>query len=122
APRSKRCRVARNERSGAVQGALKARSPHERNERQYPGNSGQTAARTPQLPGNCAGQAGRQRPHSEPTPLASSAAPASPDFSGWNWVAHSAPHSTAAANAPPWTAVATSAPSTTGGAAYECTK
>src|SRR5262249_6205409 len=32
------------------------------------------------------------------TQLASSAAPASPDFSGWNWVAHSAPFSTAATN------------------------
>ena len=33
--------------------------------------------------------------------LASSAAPASPDFSGWNWVAHSGPFSTTAMNGSP---------------------
>src|SRR5262249_60920139 len=40
--------------------------------------------------------------------LASSAAPASPDFSGWNWVAHSGPFSTAATNGSPWVAQVTS--------------
>lgn len=46
----------------------------------------------------------RQR---EPTQLASKAAPASPDFSGWNWVALSGPFSTAATNGPPWSAQVT---------------
>ena len=32
------------------------------------------------------------------TQLSSSEAPASPDFSGWNWVAESGPFSTAATN------------------------
>ncbi len=35
------------------------------------------------------------------TQLRSSRAPASPDFSGWNWVAHSGPFSTAATNRSP---------------------
>ena len=39
--------------------------------------------------------------HSVPSQLASSAAPASPDFSGWNWVADSTPCSAAAANRSP---------------------
>ena len=43
------------------------------------------------------------------TQLRSSAAPASPDFSGWNWVAHSGPFSTAATNrSPPCSAQVTS--------------
>ncbi len=36
--------------------------------------------------------------------LDSRVAPASPDFSGWNWVAASSPSSTAAANGSPWVA------------------
>ena len=40
----------------------------------------------------------RRRPS---TQLRSSRAPASPDFSGWNWVAHSGPFSTAATNRSP---------------------
>ena len=40
--------------------------------------------------------------YSVATQLASSWAPASPDFSGWNWVAHSGPFSTAATNGVPW--------------------
>src|SRR5699024_6035185 len=39
------------------------------------------------------GERGRVR-----SQLDSSAAPASPDFSGWNWVAHRAPFSTVAMN------------------------
>ncbi|OLT22254.1 hypothetical protein BJF78_07565 [Pseudonocardia sp. CNS-139] len=35
-------------------------------------------------------------------------APASPDFSGWNWVAASAPFSTAATKSSPWCAQVTS--------------
>ena len=46
------------------------------------------------------GQQGEPR-HSVPRQLASSAAPASPDFSGWNWVADSVPRSAAAANRSP---------------------
>src|SRR5690606_15386709 len=43
------------------------------------------------------------------TQLRSSAAPASPDFSGWNWVAQSGPFSTAATNrSPPCSAHVTS--------------
>ena len=43
------------------------------------------------------------------TQLRSSAAPASPDFSGWNWVADSGPFSTAATNrSPPCSAQVTS--------------
>src|SRR5262249_14091681 len=38
---------------------------------------------------------------SDPTQLRSSTAPASPDFSGWNWVALSGPFSTAATNRSP---------------------
>ncbi len=34
--------------------------------------------------------------------LVRSWAPASPDFSGWNWVAHRAPFSTAATKGLPW--------------------
>ena len=45
-----------------------------------------------------------------PSQLRSSAAPASPDFSGWNWVAASGPVSTAATNGPPWTVVVTQPP------------
>src|SRR5262249_55006104 len=41
---------------------------------------------------------------SVPSPFVSSAAPAAPDFSGWNWVAVSGPFSTAARNGPPWLA------------------
>ena len=58
------------------------------------------------------------------TQLASSVAPASPLFSGWNWVAASAPSSTAARNGTLWVAQVSSAagsPSHTC-AAYECTK
>ena len=40
--------------------------------------------------------------------LRSSSAPASPDFSGWNWVAHSGPFSTAATNGSPCSAQVTS--------------
>jgi hypothetical protein len=43
-----------------------------------------------------------------PSQLASSAVPTSPDFSGWNWVAHSGPFSTAAMNRSPWQAQLTS--------------
>ena len=39
--------------------------------------------------------------HSVPTQVASRWAPASPDFSGWNWVADSAPRSMAATNGTP---------------------
>src|SRR5262249_60803913 len=53
------------------------------------------------------GQQG-QRHRSTPSQLASSAAPASPDFSGWNWVAHSGPFSPAATNGSPWVAQVTS--------------
>ena len=42
--------------------------------------------------------------------LASRAAPGSPDFSGWNWVAASAPCSTAAANGSPCSAQETKRP------------
>lgn len=45
---------------------------------------------------------------SEPTQFSSSCAPASPDFSGWNWVAESGPFSTAATNREPWVAHVTS--------------
>jgi hypothetical protein len=41
--------------------------------------------------------------------LLSSVAPASPDFSGWNWVAQSGPFSTAATNrSPPCSLLVTS--------------
>jgi hypothetical protein len=40
--------------------------------------------------------------------LRNSCAPASPDFSGWNWVAHSGPFSTAATNGSPCSAQVTS--------------
>ncbi len=56
APRPKRCRVARNERSGAVRAASKVRSPRERSERQYPGNSGHSGVLRPLLAGSCADQ------------------------------------------------------------------
>ncbi len=46
----------------------------------------------------------RQAHRSISSQLASSAEPASPDFSGWNWVAHSGPFSTAATNGSPWVA------------------
>ena len=39
--------------------------------------------------------------------MRSSAAPASPDFSGWNWVADSEPRSTAATNGTSWVQVVT---------------
>ncbi len=39
--------------------------------------------------------------------LVRSWAPASPDFSGWNWVAHRAPFSTAATKRSPWVAQVT---------------
>src|SRR5690606_3735269 len=39
------------------------------------------------------------------TQLRSNRNPASPDFSGWNWVAEMGPASTAATNSPPWTLV-----------------
>src|SRR4029079_15329738 len=52
--------------------------------------------------------------------LRSSAAPASPDFSGWNWRGHSGPRSTAATNDSPCSAVVTR-PSVAV-AAYEWTK
>lgn len=42
--------------------------------------------------------------HSESTQFFNSAAPASPDFSGWNWVADNGPFSTAARKSPPWSA------------------
>src|SRR6202012_3062290 len=41
--------------------------------------------------------------------LDSRVAPASPDFSGWNWVEDSRPSSTAAANGSPWVAQVTRA-------------
>ena len=41
------------------------------------------------------------------TQLRSSGRPASPDFSGWNWVAHSGPFSTAATNRAPCSAQVT---------------
>ena len=44
-------------------------------------------------------------------------APASPDFSGWNWVAASAPSSTAAANGSPCVVQVISAPESRSGAA-----
>jgi len=47
---------------------------------------------------------------SPPTQLASSVAPTSPDFSGWNWVAASAPCSTAATNSSPCSLMVTRAP------------
>lgn len=54
----------------------------------------------------------------------------SPDFSGWNWVAHSAPFSTAATNGSPWVAQVTLGARILGlvtsrlqsCTAYECTK
>ena len=45
--------------------------------------------------------------HSDSTQLRSRWAPASPDFSGWNWVAHSGPFSTAATNGAPCSAQVT---------------
>ena len=50
----------------------------------------------------------RQAHRSVSSQLASNAAPASPDFSGWNWVAHSGPFSAAATNGSPWVAQVTS--------------
>ena len=43
-----------------------------------------------------------------PSQFSSSCAPASPDFSGWNWVALTSPSSTAATNRSPCSAVVTS--------------
>src|SRR5262249_36563673 len=48
-----------------------------------------------------AGRAGSNSHWMDSSQLASSAAPASPDFSGWNWVADSGPFSTAAMNGSP---------------------
>ena len=52
---------------------------------------------------SCAGPLGRAlwRRHSVPTQFSSNRAPASPDFSGWNWVATNGPFSTAATNDDP---------------------
>src|SRR3954454_8807221 len=47
---------------------------------------------------------------SEATQFSSRAAPASPDFSGWNWVALSGPFSTAATNGSPCSVRDTSPP------------
>ena len=47
------------------------------------------------------------RGHSDSTQFRSRWAPASPDFSGWNWVAHSGPFSTAATNGAPCSAQVT---------------
>src|SRR5262249_45799528 len=44
------------------------------------------------------GEQNQRHPYSPSTPLLSTAAPASPLFSGWNWVAASGPSSTAAKN------------------------
>jgi short-subunit dehydrogenase len=52
-------------------------------------------------------EAGRQ-PTTSRSQLRNTAAPASPDFSGWNWVADSAPFSTAATKSSPWLAQVTS--------------
>ena len=63
--------------------------------------------------------------HSEPTQLRSRWAPASPDFSGWNWVAHSGPFSTAATNGAPCSAQvtlgATAANGPSGSSSHFCT-
>src|SRR5262249_52470279 len=61
---------------------------------------------------------------SAPIQLASNSAPASPLFSGWNWVADSGPSSTAARNGTWWVAHVSSASGLPSHccAAYECTK
>ena len=48
------------------------------------------------------------QPTTSRSQLRSTTAPASPDFSGWNWVAASAPFSTAATKSSPWWAHVTS--------------
>ena len=67
-------------------------------------------AMAPRPPESQATDAASRR-QSRPTQRASSSAPASPDFSGWNWVADSGPFSTAAMNRSP----SCSAQVTTGG-------
>src|SRR5699024_10988628 len=76
------------ERDGGAEHHGEARGHRER-ESDVVGDEavGQTAHRAP--PGSVA------------TQLASSRAPTSPDFSGWNWVAESGPSSTAATNRSP---------------------
>lgn len=56
---------------------------------------------------------------SDATQFSSRVAPASPDFSGWNWVALSGPFSTAATNGPPWSDQVTSG-ATSGESAGVC--
>ena len=91
-----------------------------------PGGALREADRLP--PGDVDGGQQDKRTLSVSSQWRRTAAPASPDFSGWNWVAATMPCSTAAANGSPCSVTVIFAPASSSGSASdmrsakECTK